>query len=466
MAFIRSSGATRYARLMRIIALMTCLAAMLAVPTAAQAHAGHSHSLQLPSGRTVKSTEQSAATAAPAGTARAKVPTASYVLGGPAWRKRVLTYYDATPPGNYRTGVAKAIAEWNSRGTRMTFRKTTSKRNADFVIMVDRKISPGGLATVGYWGRNSYWVKLNMAGYRWDDVAWVASHELGHIYGLGHSRGCAVMSYAAYDACKWPEKSTHWRCRLQERDDLNGIKRLYGGSFRLRTNPFCLLNPASGAVTGVSVVQAAEPNFATIAWQPAARAVGGYRIARSAANGPCPTDPNGSYVADVKGLSYTEENSTYQPLGAGVYCYTVWSMNVNRYVNPASAGKASFTYVVPPVPVPVVTSVSAVFSGYTDPVYPEYNTLSWDVNLAATAPAGTDGVIYQAHLGACTLTDPAQAVGGMYGGTARDYVDAYSMPAATHGSSLCYRFWTRKYDGGYGTPARYSAPVDVAVTLP
>ncbi len=457
--FADLASANVYDHLMKFPVFLACFVLLL-VPQVAQAHSGQSHQLQLPSGRMVMSGEAK-------GPAQSATNTAAFVIGGHRWPGRSITYYDATVKANYRKGVATAIAEWNSRGLPIKFRKVSSRSSAQFVIQTDHKIAPGGYATVGYWGRGSYYVQLNMDSYRWDDVAWVASHELGHILGLGHSKGCAVMSYAAYATCKWPDKQTQWRCRLQERDDLLGVKRLYGGSFVVRASPFCMLHPISGPVTGVIVQPAPEPGFATISWNAAAGAAGGYRIARSSPGGPCPTGIDGVPVADTKALTYTEQAPAYQPMGDGAYCYTVWSMNVDGYVNLAAPGRATFTYAAPPVPVPAGVSIVPTFTGYTDPYDPSYSSQSWDVAIHAPVPAGANIVTVQRNLGStCTATDPSV---GFLQTTINypdmtDRIDPSSPAGAAHGSTVCYRLWSGKYSAGGTT--RYSAPVDIVITLP
>jgi hypothetical protein len=432
----------------RLSLFLLCLLSMLCVPAIAQAHNGVDHSLTLPSGKKVTSGDYNAAAA-----------DGAFVIGGSAWPKRTIRYWDMTPRGNYRIGVAKAIAEWNARGMRVHFAKARTRASADFTISVDRHIAPGGLATVGYWGSGSYWVKLNMRGYHWSDVAWVASHELGHIFGLGHSRGCAVMSYSAYEVCKWPQdvgQPWMWRCRLQERDDLMGVKRLYGGSFRLRPGIFCLKNPASGAVTGLTVTPSVDPTkLATLGWNAAARAKS-YRIARSAPNGACPSNVTGQYLDQDSARTYTEEISRWQPPTEGVYCYVVWSVNVDGYVNPASRATAQLTYTLPPVLPPVVAQGVAQPDMYNDPYDPTYN--SWNVELSATNPDPAGQLLYARGCPA----DPSEAstfYASPYG--AEDslfYSDGFRS-----GQQVCYRFWASTYSNGL---TRYSPPVDTIVILP
>ncbi len=302
---------------------------------------------ELSAGKSVSDTHQKAA----ASFTSSSRPTAGFVIGGPAWPKRTLYYY-APMKGQYIRGVQTAVDEWNARKMGVTLRKTNNRARADFTIMVDPHTSLGGFATVGYF-RGYNWVKLNMPGRAWPDIAWVASHELGHIFGLGHSTGCAVMSYAAYTACKWPDREPwNYRCRLQEPDDLKGIYRLYHHSYNVRPDLFCLRNPAANPVTGLTAVPGDRTFIASLSWAASARAKQ-YYIQRSAVNGACAQKPT-DYQA-VTALTYKDIPQAALGLtAAGNYCYSVWSVNLDGY----AAGLATFSVSYqPPLPAPVTNLV-------------------------------------------------------------------------------------------------------------
>jgi hypothetical protein len=433
-----------------VLAAACCLALMLCLAPLASAHEGHEHhALTLPSGRVVQSNDHYAPTSS-AGTA-GQPAVAGYVIGGPRWRKSRISYWDMTR-GQVHLGVVKAIAEWNTRGLPVRFVKARSRATADFTISSDKNINPGGLATVGYWGRASYWVKINMPGYAWTDVAWVASHELGHIYGLGHSRGCAVMSYAAYDVCKWPYKMGqpwNWRCRLQEKDDLLGIKRLYGGSFILRANPFCLKNLASGAVTGV--IATANPNETTMAhltWNAAARAKK-YAIYRGPVGGACVTNPLNisAQMSYDSALAFDDTVSNYEPPVPGVYCYSVFSVNIDGYVNPKSIQTATITYTLPTPPAPVNVTATATRDQWDD--------TAWNVQLTGMPGSQSGTVLFKRG-----CDDNKAEASYLYNGQGSDYLSGSEGAAA--GQQVCYRFWNTS---SYGGQTLYSTPVDALVTL-
>lgn len=444
----------------RFVPLLFSLAlvcALFALPTSALAHEGHAHGkIKLPSGRVLNDGHIQAAPAA-----FGSVPTASYVIGGPRWNKNTLRYYDTTR-GEYRKGVNAAVAAWNSRGLPVKFKRTSCRSCADFIVQKDRKIASGGLATVGYWGGagvGRYFVKLNMDGYRWWDVAWVASHELGHIYGLGHSRGCAVMSYAAYDTCRWPQNVGQpwmWRCRLQEKDDLAGVKRLYGGRFVVRNPMFCLKNPASGAVTGLTVTPGGPDAVAILSWTAAPRAKN-YAIYRGPVGGSCVTNPANvnAQIGYQTGLTFTDAVNLYQPPAEGLYCYSVFSLNIDGYPNPKSRASITYTYTLPVIPAPVVAAPTITKSESVPEDYYQYK--SWSLQFTTPVPAGAQSVIGTRQFGSC-LDDTTQAYP-----ITTDYFDSSYEPAAQTGARICYRFWSTGY---YGNMTRYSTPTDVWVDLP
>jgi hypothetical protein len=83
-----------------------------------------------------------------------------------------------------------------------------------------------GCAYAGYLGITSVvWIAPDLDRY---SAAQVIAHELGHVLGLGHTTvPCAAMSAGWYcpDA-----PAGEWRCRLLERDDVEGAVHLYGGT--------------------------------------------------------------------------------------------------------------------------------------------------------------------------------------------------------------------------------------------
>lgn len=371
----------------------------------------------------------------------------TYQIAGRRWPGRTITYFDATPKGAYRVGLAAAVREWNARSLKIRFVKTRSRSAAQIIVTRDRRIGVrvAGLATVGYTPGYKGWVKLNMDRASWPDVAWVASHELGHVLGLGHSRGCTVMSYSAYTDCKFPVDKWQWRCRLQESVDVAGARRLYGGRGRARSSSFCLKHPAAGAVMGLQgTASSSRQSIATISWQRPARA-NSYLIARSEVNGSCVR--NFRLAKVWARLSYTD--SVDQTAPAGTYCYSVWARNVDGA--PSALRTVSITY-NPPLPDSVANLTASV-------QLDEYDYAL--VNLNWTNPANTSyvSVVRGPSGGACIgdINDPASVY------IASDYQissatdDRYD---AARGATYCYSVFAND-----GSDA-WSVPTTITVAIP
>jgi hypothetical protein len=239
-----------------------------------------------------------------------------------------------------------------------------------------------------------------------------------------------------------------WRCRVQERDDLAGAKRLYGGTWRARPNIFCLKNPPSGAVKGlVATAGSSEEEIAKLSWSASARAKQ-YAIQRSAVGGTCPTKYNPSAVIGLtSALSYADVASYYKPLAIGSYCYAVWSLNRDGYANPYSRAVVRHVYSLPPVPAPVEATISLA----------NKDVYGWEINIALTPAEGR--VVATRSIGACQGA-PENATLTSYGYPIYDYIpieDVY-----TSGTTICYRFWSVQ-DGALGL--RYSDPLERAFVL-
>jgi hypothetical protein len=426
--------------LLAVLALLACL------PAAAQAHG-------LP--QRISAAEVAELAPRPAqpqvrALAAAKTAAPTYKIGGQRWPGRTITYYNALPASNkaYQRGMAAAITEWNARGIGTRFVRVSGKRRAQVVISHNGRSNPGGRATLGYWGGQG-WVHMNMPRGKWEDIAWVASHELGHILGLGHARGCTVMSDSAYDDCAWPQNPWEWRCRLQERMDLVGARKLYGGKLRPRPIPMCLKSPAAAPVKAPVVTPSVDrTTIATLSWARPARAVG-FMVARSKPGGPCESDFRQA-LAGPKAPAFADLLGRWELPTAGAYCYSIWSTNVDGA--PTGPTTVSVSY-QPPLPA-APTDVSAV-----------YTTDEWGqpmVQVSWMAPAGADdAAVLRSEPGGPCLTDPEDRA-HRPGYNAPPTLDFGPSGGFLSGQTFCYTVLSTDDE----MRTLWSPPVMVYVTIP
>jgi hypothetical protein len=157
----------------------------------------------------------------------------AYVLGGPRWHARTITYWDGGPN---RAAVKEAVRAWNRSGARVRF---VPARRARADIWINRYRTPcRGYAQIGHDPTVRH-APLRLG--RCIDgpiAAGVAVHELGHILGLGHERKrCAAMNATTGAFCR--SKPYHVSCHPLEHDDVRGAIRLYGGRMRLGPRRLC-----------------------------------------------------------------------------------------------------------------------------------------------------------------------------------------------------------------------------------
>ncbi len=259
-----------------------------------------------------------------------------------------LTYFNLEK--SYAWSVAQAAAVWNMSGARVKFVKTSSRRRADVVIGpgTAKSLPRPAVSLIHYSnaGIEILPTKVVITDQTRDkyNMAAIVAHEFGHVLGLAHTKGCALMNPSFL--CEGAP-SGRWYCRILWSDDVQGVINRYGGSMHLRKQATCPRDdvvppaPVLSAPTQVTLTEDPGPNSVVLRWTNiGAKGLSTVSIAYKL--GACPVHSAAPGQESDEGDAGPAGTLQSRQIGlggdpAGRYCFVLFSKNADGVEGAASA---------------------------------------------------------------------------------------------------------------------------------
>ncbi|MCW3013298.1 MAG: hypothetical protein JWO02_390 [Solirubrobacterales bacterium] len=274
----------------------------------------------------------------------------AYKFGPYRLAKTHLTYF--TRDAALKWPVSQAARAWNGSGAHVHFARTTSQAKANVVIGFGSgpSLPRPAVSLIHYTnqGMEILPTAVVVTDAKRDkyNLAEVVAHEFGHVLGLAHTRGCALMnpSFACESA-----PAGHWFCRILQPDDVRGVIRRYGGTVHLRTPATCPRDdapppppPPLAAPTMLSATpDSTDPYTVVVGWANAnSPRLGTVAVDYKLGGCPVATGEQGQATLEVNATGAGAAQSlslALQGSPPGRYCIVVSSIDRDGTVGPPSA---------------------------------------------------------------------------------------------------------------------------------